>query len=154
MRVLPFKICTLGSPGPTNVLLGLYIITRICVFQYNLAIIICYCTVLGAVSRIDQDERTDTTYRVTWIAARGNLDGYIVECICNESITARECVNHISRELSVPALKYKCSNLTAGSKYYTNIRTVRRGWVDHVEVSAEETQTCKCDLNPYLYISP
>ena len=99
--------------------------------------------VLGAAKSITQSNNTDTTYTVRWGRPNGNLDGFVVECICNESNPIRDCRSQNSSALSAATLEYRCENLTAGSRYTTHVRTVRTGWEDHLELSLLGTRTCR-----------
>ena len=110
---------------------------------------------LEKASDITESQINTTSYEVTWTRAAGNLDGYVVNCLCGEGNSF--CNNHTSGITgdTYPS-SYMCTGLTEGSAYRTYITTVRAGWADAMASSTTITKTCKfhclLEFNDALFI--
>lgn len=107
-------------------------------------------SVLSAATDIVESNNTQTSYAVSWNNASGNLEGYIVECVCIEDNLV--CNSSTSSMIQAPQTVHTCINLTPGSRYRTRVRTVRDTWEDHIEVSRRTAKTCKLTLILPIYI--
>ena len=92
---------------------------------------------MDTASDIQQNDNRTTSYKVSWLPATGNFDGYNVDCICAEQ--SLSCNNHSSNLTT--NIEYTCDNLTAGSQYISRVTTVRFDWAPEVKWAPSPTQT-------------
>ena len=99
-----------------------------------------YFSVLSPVSLLNNTAIKQTSYKVTWDGASGNLDGYYVECKCMDQNLI--CPFNKSSLLPPATREYTCIHLLEGSMYATIVRTVRNGWTEDGVSSKNDSKTC------------
>ena len=98
--------------------------------------------VLDSVSDLRVDNVSRTNYIVRWSMPDGNFDGYVVECNCSE-VNQWTCESFVSFLIQPSVLNFSCDELTPGSTYLTQVRTVRVGFDDVAATVSGSTRTSK-----------
>ena len=104
-------------------------------------------SVLDVVKDVEESEIKTDEYTVKWKAADGNLDGYVVDCVCREDDDLT-CVNKSSPLIvKGQTLSYVCGSLTEGTSYQTYVTTVRADWDN---VTADNGNIVQTSINNYI----